>query len=271
MKKLFALFIASAISIGASGATLVPIQLLNPAGSISGQAIVSTGASSAPAWTNVLTSGTFTGATLSGQTQATNTASGAAIIRMTGNGATTPNKYLGVLNGFFTIYNSAGSGQVFNVDDSGNVLAQGSIQPSSTGGIVGTTTNNNANAGSVGEYLSASGGPTSLATTTSTSVGSINLTPGDWDVQAVASYSSSATTLSQAYVGVSTVLNTLGALGSYTELQFPGGGTTALQVMTSPVVRVSVSISTLVYATGNVAFSSGTLTMTTALRARRVR
>jgi hypothetical protein len=50
MKKLFALLIAAAISIGASAATLLPIQLLDPTGSTSGQAIISTGTSSSPAW-----------------------------------------------------------------------------------------------------------------------------------------------------------------------------------------------------------------------------
>jgi hypothetical protein len=51
MKALIALlaFVAST----AFGTTLNPVQLLNPAGSTSGQAIVSTGASSAPAWANV--------------------------------------------------------------------------------------------------------------------------------------------------------------------------------------------------------------------------
>lgn len=45
----FAAFVASA----SFGATLTPVQLLNPAGSTTGQAIVSTGASSAPTWGNV--------------------------------------------------------------------------------------------------------------------------------------------------------------------------------------------------------------------------
>lgn len=53
MKRLFAL-ICGALLAGASvAATTVPVQLLNPAGSSAGQAIVSTGASSAPEWTTV--------------------------------------------------------------------------------------------------------------------------------------------------------------------------------------------------------------------------
>lgn len=51
MKKIFAALIAFGTSI-AFGATTVPVQLINPAGSTSGQAIVSTGASSAPGWGN---------------------------------------------------------------------------------------------------------------------------------------------------------------------------------------------------------------------------
>jgi len=56
MKKLFASLVALFASV-AFGATTVPVQLLNPTGSSSGQAIVSTGASSAPAWGGVGVSG----------------------------------------------------------------------------------------------------------------------------------------------------------------------------------------------------------------------
>jgi len=52
MKKLLASLLFAACST-AFGATTVPVQLLNPTGSNSGQAIVSTGASSAPAWGGV--------------------------------------------------------------------------------------------------------------------------------------------------------------------------------------------------------------------------
>jgi hypothetical protein len=49
MKRLFSAFLALSASV-AFGATTVPVQLLNPMGSSSGQAVVSTGASSAPGW-----------------------------------------------------------------------------------------------------------------------------------------------------------------------------------------------------------------------------
>lgn len=52
MKKFIGALVAL-YSAFAFSATLSPVQLLNPAGSTSGQAIISTGASSAPAWGNI--------------------------------------------------------------------------------------------------------------------------------------------------------------------------------------------------------------------------
>lgn len=56
--SLLKVFAASlALCTSAFGATLVPVQLLNPTGSMGGQAILSTGPASAPAWGNVTLSG----------------------------------------------------------------------------------------------------------------------------------------------------------------------------------------------------------------------
>lgn len=52
VKKILSIFLA-AYAASSFGTTLNPIQSLNPTGSTSGQAIVSTGASTAPAWSNV--------------------------------------------------------------------------------------------------------------------------------------------------------------------------------------------------------------------------
>lgn len=53
MKRILFAAILGLSSICASATTLNPIQLLNPAGSVSGQAIVSTGSATAPAWGGV--------------------------------------------------------------------------------------------------------------------------------------------------------------------------------------------------------------------------
>ncbi|MBR7929380.1 hypothetical protein [Burkholderia ambifaria] len=56
MKRFLIALIAGAISVASAAATYVPVQLLNPLGSTSGQAIVSTGASSSPAWSSIVDS-----------------------------------------------------------------------------------------------------------------------------------------------------------------------------------------------------------------------
>jgi hypothetical protein len=84
MKKIFAAVLAALCSTAIFATTLSPITLLNPAGSTSGQAIVSTGASSAPAWGNVSIS-TLTGVVpvAKGGTNAAS-ASGTALDNITG-------------------------------------------------------------------------------------------------------------------------------------------------------------------------------------------
>lgn len=84
MKKLILATCAALLSLSAVATTLNPIQLLNPAGSTSGQAIVSTGATTAPAWGNVSIS-TLTGIlpVAKGGTN-TGTASGTALDNITG-------------------------------------------------------------------------------------------------------------------------------------------------------------------------------------------
>lgn len=71
MKKLFTAALA-AISTLTFGATLNPVSLLNPAGSTAGQAILSTGPSSAPAW------GAISLSTLTGIVPVTNGGTGAS-------------------------------------------------------------------------------------------------------------------------------------------------------------------------------------------------
>lgn len=56
MKRILAV-LCMLLSISTMAATLTPIQLLNPAGSTSGQVIASTGPTAAPAWTTVTLSG----------------------------------------------------------------------------------------------------------------------------------------------------------------------------------------------------------------------
>jgi microcystin-dependent protein len=72
-----------------------------------------------------------------------------------------------------------------------------SLSFTSTSGIIGTTTNNDATAGSVGEYVTAnviSASAVNVLTNTPTNVTSITLTAGDWDVRGQVAFVTTATT-----------------------------------------------------------------------------
>lgn len=81
----------------------------------------------------------------------------------------------------------------------------GTLTPSQTSGIVGTTTNNNANAGSVGESIvSAVAGVSFPASGTYGDGASIVLTAGDWDIDLVGWITANGATVVSWNLGIST-------------------------------------------------------------------
>lgn len=407
MQRLFAAALAALFSVTAFAATLNPVQLLNPAGSTAGQAVVSTGPSTAPGWGNATASGltpvgsntvianatassasptalavpscsgtsnallwttntgfacnsainasalggatfaspsaigstapnsgafttlsassTVTGAgfstylasppaiggtspntgsftTLSANTGSTTTAatfttssSGSTLkivdtgtsganFAMFGNGGTTPNKFLRALNGSFGVVNSAYTTQVLTLTDGGNLSVTGSIAPSTTAGIVGTTTNDNANAGAVGEFICAQvtngGSPTGCATNSSTPVSlssntpanvtSLSLSAGDWDCRGNVLFNNGGTTVTTQSTGS---INTTSATTN--PLQFanysPPNTAGLNPVFTVPTVRESLSATTTVYLVVNNVFSTSTSAAYGRIDCRRAR
>ncbi len=153
------------------------------------------------------------------------------------------------------------------------VVATGTITPSSTNGIVGTTTNDNANAGSIGEYASSSSTGTSLTSGTAASIASVSLTAGDWDVEGVmTTIPAAGTTCSQRAAGINTVTNTIPATntGAFNLGNYASAAGIAEAMMT-PVVRISIASTTTVFLVGQVSFAVSTLTANGFIRARRVR
>lgn len=149
--------------------------------------------------------------------------------------------------------------------------ATGLITPSSTAGIKGTSTNDNANAGSVGEYQMAASASTAITTGTTTNIVSLPLSAGDWDVSGVVNYVPAAgTTTTVSYTGISTSSGALQSIGSITQYPFTAPAGTQ-QTIPTPTVRVSVSATTTVYVVANVTFSGGTCNTLGFVRARRVR
>ncbi|MFM0013702.1 hypothetical protein [Paraburkholderia sediminicola] len=190
MKKLFGALIAL-YSAFALSATTVPVQLLNPTGSTSGQAIVSTGASTAPAWggigvngiaaiaaNTVLANATGSSAAPTAFAMPSCSASGNALNYTSGTGWTCATGYALLTGGTFS----------------------GAIVPS--GGITGVTNGSAAAAGAIGQLLSASAGPIALTSgATPNNIVSLPLTAGDWDVWGMVQINPAGTTTMTVFEG----------------------------------------------------------------------
>lgn len=140
-----------------------------------------------------------------------------------------------------------------------------------TKGIVGTTSNNDAASGYVGEFISQNvlvAGAIGILNNTTTDLTSIDLTAGDWDVYAnitwlftgnsdfVAAWTSSSSATVPDFSLIS--YNIDGASGSKVSA-------------IAPYKRFSLNTTTTIYITGLVQFSTGTCTMCGNIYARRVR
>ena len=148
----------------------------------------------------------------------------------------------------------------------------GALAPSPTAGLTGTTTNNNANAGAIGEYLFVvSTSDTAMITDTPVNCLSLSLSPGDWDVDGTGAIEFStfgvdalcALSLTSATIPTST-----GAVPGYAEVA--GQQIYFVQLATGPL-RVSIAVTTLVYLVVQAEFSTGTCLGSGFIRARRVR
>ncbi len=156
----------------------------------------------------------------------------------------------------------------------GALTFTGAITPSSTAGIVGTTTNDSANAGSVGEFPTPSDlSSVPLTSGTAANGSSISLTAGDWDVSGSCLFTSAASTTSTIWTcGISTTSATRPASFSQENvLQLSTAQTNVGSQMSTPVVRISVASTTTVYLVGMCSFGTSTETLSGKMRARRIR
>lgn len=144
-----------------------------------------------------------------------------------------------------------------------------------TGGLKGTTTNNDATALNVGEYVLASvvqGSATALTTATPKTVTSISLTAGDWDVTGVGALTG-ASTGTEFDVAVGTTTNSFtGTVLGDTRCQTPTVSLTGADAsLMIPAARFSLSGTTTVYLIVQETFTIGTPAAYGRLSARRVR
>lgn len=145
------------------------------------------------------------------------------------------------------------------------------ITPSTTLGIKGTTLGDNANAGSVGEFISATQNPTvPLTSNVAANVTTISLTPGDWDVTGSVLFGVVTNNISFIQGGISTtsaafIVNQQ-ALSTGVPLS-----AAAFCTVTVPTVRLNVTVNTTVYLVALASFSAGTVSAGGQIGARRVR
>ncbi|MCK1585488.1 hypothetical protein IVB03_39530 [Bradyrhizobium sp. 168] len=145
------------------------------------------------------------------------------------------------------------------------------------GQIPGTTTNDNATAGRIGEYVESVilvGSAVSVTSGASKTIASISLTAGDWDVDQVMYFVPAATTnVTQMLCSFSLTTNVIDTTpGRFNSLTLPAfvPGATSLAVAL-PAYRFSLSGSTTIFAIANATFTVSTMTSYTIIRARRPR
>jgi len=135
---------------------------------------------------------------------------------------------------------------------------------------VGTTTNNNAAAGSVGEFVSsviASGSAVSYSTGTPKDMTSISLTAGDWDVWGnIFFIVGGAMTASNGWISATSA--TLPDVSLAVGINVTGLGSSGF---TMPMQRFSLSGTTTIYISAQFTFSTSTVTACGGIYARRIR
>lgn len=168
----------------------------------------------------------------------------------------------------------------FSPDNTYDIGANASTRPRRLylgTGLFGTTTNNNAVTGDVGEYITATiatGASISLSTGTTATVTSISLTAGDWDVSGVVDYTFGATTnYTNLVQGISTTAATLGSQDTFTDYETAATVPTATADASwnTPLTRISIASTTTVYLVSQATFTISTLKAYGTIRARRIR
>jgi hypothetical protein len=142
-----------------------------------------------------------------------------------------------------------------------------------TGGIVGTTTNNNVTAGDVGEFVSseiALASQVSFSNATSTDLTSISLTAGDWDVWGNIFFNPSSGVCSTARSWVSSTSATIPDISLTAGINFQ---TTSIGGIGVPTLmkRFSLPTTTTIYVSGTCTVATGTIGASGAIYARRRR
>lgn len=170
----------------------------------------------------------------------------------------------------FSAFKATGLGPATAANDALTYAGAGNFA-----GMVGTTTNDSAVAGRIGEYVEtivSSIGPVSLTTGVAKDVATVSLTAGDWDVVGSLQTAPAGTTVTSSIQGAlsSGAANTMPTF----ELQQINAVNATASTIASvglPRTRFSLSATTTVRMIAQVAFSVSTLGACGFINARRVR
>lgn len=178
--------------------------------------------------------------------------------------------------GGFSLTLTTGSGSTLTLSTKEWTLFQcdGTNVTAVPASLGGTTTNDNAESGRIGEYISANvaaGSAVSLANNVAKNVTSISLTAGDWDINGNVAF-----TMSGSCDNVQSWISTTSATrptppnaGAFNEIAGPS--TVTGTVLPTGVTRLSLSGTTTVYLSTIVLIVSGTVSAYGFIGARRAR
>jgi hypothetical protein len=165
---------------------------------------------------------------------------------------------------------SASVGQLVNIPSSSaaNSYQMGYVSPSQ---LKGTVAGDNAAAGNIGEYLTALGAATPLVTGTFTTVTSLTLTPGDWDVQAQGIFAYVNTVAATAFCGLSSITGVNQFAGfNFGSTEYAGMTINGQNVLVTGSARLNITVAQTIYCVCFASFNTS-CSATGAIRARRVR
>jgi hypothetical protein len=166
------------------------------------------------------------------------------------------------------------AGGVPSISSTGPAITLPSVTFNSTSGIIGTTTNDSAAAGSVGEYVTSGASfVTGNMTTSNTpqNLTSISLTAGDWDVWSSAVLVLNIATTTAWTGGISTTSATAPSGGLTSAWYWIFAGVNGASYDGKCYTRLSLSTTTTVYLVGTSTWTTTAPTFYCQLNARRAR
>lgn len=264
---------ANTVVANATGSSASPTAIVVPSCSTSSSALnwITSGGASALACNTTINAATLGGATFASPGAiGSGTASTGSFTGLVASGTVSGTGFVNLLSPYALLASPTFTGTVTTAA----LTSTGNFTPSQTNGIVGTTTNNNANAGSVGEIQEVKAGVTTITSSTNTNIASISLTAGDWDVSGSVFYGpGSGDTLSVIITALNSVSATLPSYATFPYQQDSGltvvAGGAATGVV--PTQRISLASTTTIYLIGFAQHSGGTCNTQGIIHARRVR